>query len=231
MSRKPRNAGPGLSQPSTLEAQRIRVNRQGYDSSGAYWGAGQDVFIVTTPDDSEQVTLRARNAAEAKQRAQAELDGKAKTASEGGPRQPIGGNPSRVTRHVIAWCHPVTGESVRIRITHARNYLAQGTDHIEIESLAPKRAPLPITETGYVSHFIDAHQLMDAGGAKAFAEAWLARESRSKDWQKKDLARRQGDLFQWAEAQAEVARKPAKSRPTQPKAVARRRSSRGSTPS
>lgn len=216
---------------SKLHVQRIRVNREGYDSSGTYWGAGQDVFIVTSPDGREEITVWARTITEAREKAEAELNGKTPAQDSARTRTRIGGHPTRVTRHVIDWSHPVTGESVRIRVTHARNYLVDGTDHVEIESIAPKRAALPITETGYVSHFIDAHQLMDAGGAKAFAEGWLARECRSKDWRKKDHARRQGDLFQWAEAQAEVGRKAAKPRTLQPKAAAHRRRSRDSTPS
>ncbi len=109
--------------------------------------------------------------------------------------------------------------SMRLRVTRTRNYLSEGTDHIEVESLAPKRAPLPITETGYHSHSIDAVELREAGGAKSFVEAWLARESRSKDWQKQDLARGQGDHFQWAETEAQLGRR-RRQRPGRPKSAA-----------
>ena len=49
-----------------LDIQRIRVNKQGYDSSDTYWGEGPDVFIATTPDGSEEITVRARNVTEAR---------------------------------------------------------------------------------------------------------------------------------------------------------------------
>ncbi len=107
----------------------------------------------------------------------------------------------------MIWQHPATGHAVRLRVDHTRNYLVAGTDHIEIHVIAPKKAVIPLTDTGYRSHFIDCEQLREAGGVRRFVEQWLMAESHSKEWQKKDLARQQGDLFQWAEAHAEVGAK------------------------
>ena len=59
----------------------------------------------------------------------------------------------------------------------------------------PKRASIPITETGYRSHFIDSEELSLAGGPVAFALARLDAEANSKEWQKREFVRRQGDLF------------------------------------
>ena len=68
MTRKSRpSPGDGMT-ARRLAVQRIRVNAQGYDSGGAYWGAGHDVFIATTPDGAEEVTVRARNVAEAREK-------------------------------------------------------------------------------------------------------------------------------------------------------------------
>ena len=42
---------------------------------------------------------------------------------------------------------------------HSRRLRAttwSSADHVEIEGLASKRSPFPITETGYLSHFIGA---------------------------------------------------------------------------
>lgn len=208
-----------------LDVQRVAVNAQGYDSTGAYWGAGPDVFILTTVDGTDEVTVRAKSAAQARTKALAELDRK-----PGKPRvkEPLGGKAPRTTRHEIDWKHPTTGAVIRLRITHARDYLVEGTDHVEVESIKPKRAPLPITQTGYSSSFIDWRQLKAAGGPVAFIEGWLARETQSKDWRKRDLAQRQGDLFQWADAQAETGRKRGKLR--SPKAARRRRNDRDRTP-
>ena len=155
------SAGDGTA-ARRLAVQRIRVNAQGYDSGGAYWGAGHDVFIATTPDGSEEVTVRARNVAEAREKVAAELARQpGEVLSE---HEPIGGNSLHTTRHEIDWVNPVTNGTVRIRITHAREYLFASSDHIVVESIDPEKAPLPITETGYLSHFISPIALANAGG-------------------------------------------------------------------
>lgn len=207
-----------------LDLQRIRVNKQGYDSSGAYWGAGPDVFIATTPEGSEEVTVRARTAAEARTKVGAELARKPGDARSG-ETDPIGGNSPRKSRYEIAWRNPVTNESIRIRITHARDYLASGSDHIEVESIKPKRAPLPITETGYRSHFMPALDLINAGGPVTFVTAWIEQEAKSSAWSKAAAARAQGDLFSWAATQDEVGKRKRSPKPKAPAGKpARRRS-------
>lgn len=198
-----------------LDVQRIAVNAHGYDSTGAYWGAGPDVFIVTTTGGADEVTVRARSAAEARTKAIAEFERQPRQTRS---KEPLGGKAPRTTRHQIDWKHPTSAAIIRLRITHSRDYLVDGTDHVEVESIAPKRAPLPITETGYKSCFIDWRQLKEAGGPVAFIEGWLARETQSKAWRKRDLAARQGDLFQWAAAQAEVGHKAATPRTPRSKA-------------
>jgi hypothetical protein len=188
-----------------LDIQRIRVDGSGYDATGAYWGAGPDVFIAISPDGRDEIAVRARTIKEARQKIAAELERK-----PGAPqtdREPLGGNPPRKTRYEIAWRNPVMGETIKVRITHARDYLSSGTDHIEVESLAPKKAPLPITETGYRSHFMPALELVNAGGPVTFVSAWLEREAAGKAWRAKAAAAAQADLFQWADAQAEVGRR------------------------
>lgn len=187
------------------QLQRIRVRRDGTDASGAYWGAGPDVFIATSADGTDQITVRARTLTEARAKIVAECQ-RAPTA----PRvntDTIGGNAPRKTRYEISWQNPLTNEAVSIRITHSRDYLASGTDHIEVESIRPKKAPLPITETGYRSHFLTPLELMNAGGPATFVAAWLETEARGKSWTKFQTTRAQGDLFSWAEAQSEIGRK------------------------
>jgi len=199
-----------------LDIQRIRVDTGGYDATGAYWGAGPDVFIATSPDGRDEIAVRARTINEARQKIAVELDRK-----PGAPqtnREPLGGNPPRKTRYEIAWRDPVMGETIKIRITHARDYLSSGTDHIEVESLVPKKARLPITETGYRSHFIPALELVNAGGTVTFVSAWLEREAAGKAWRAKATAAAQADLFHWADAQAEVGKRKRKSAAATPRA-------------
>src|SRR3974377_1323895 len=102
----------------------------------------------------------------------------------------------KVSRHQLVWKKPWDSLTVRLHITHARDYLGTGDDHLAIESIEPAKAPIPITETGYLSHFMRPHDLRKAGGPKQFVSDWLAREAMSKRWQQHDAARRQGNLFQ-----------------------------------
>lgn len=51
--------------------------------------------------------------------------------------------------------------------------------HLVIETVAPARAPLPITNTGYRSHFVTARELAREGGPEGYVEAWLADAAKS----------------------------------------------------
>lgn len=195
-----------------LYIQRIKVNAQGYDSSDAYWGAGPDVFIATTQDGGEEITVRARNVTEARKKIESELARKPGEVSSGEP-DPIGGNSPHKSRYEIDWLNPISSERVRIRITHAREYLASGSDHLEIESIKPKRSPLPITETGYRSHFIAALDLINAGGPVTFVTAWIEQEAKSNAWTKAAVVKAQGDLFSWADANGEIGKRKQATKP------------------
>ena len=95
----------------------------------------------------------------------------------------------RPTTYRIVW------RDTQIVIRHELDYLWKGTSHIEVHVVRPKRAPIPITETGYRSHFIDTLALINEGGPVTFVTAWLNREVTSKVWQQRDFKLRQGDLF------------------------------------
>lgn len=81
------------------------------------------------------------------------------------------------------------------RVRHTPNYLSKGWSHIEIIVQTPKGAPLPITQTGYLSHFLDQDLLTKAGGPVAFFTEWIEREAKSKAWAKTDFKWRQLELF------------------------------------
>ncbi len=68
--------------------------------------------------------------------------------------------------------------------------------HLEIKSINPEHAPLPITETGYLSRFhqqgiIEAHE----GGVLGQVTAWLDEEAEKSEWKAHIEASRQGSLF------------------------------------
>ena len=69
------------------------------------------------------------------------------------------------------------------------------TAHLQIEAVEPERAMLPITETGYRSHFTTAETVIAMGGPVAFVLAWLDQEAASTVWQRQAEAARQLTLF------------------------------------
>jgi len=69
------------------------------------------------------------------------------------------------------------------------------TSHLAITSVAPEREPLPITETGYRSHFLAPGIVEEAGGPASYVRAWLDHEAKSPAWHKVEQERRQLDLF------------------------------------
>ena len=95
----------------------------------------------------------------------------------------------KTTVEKLVWRHAAC------RVRHTRDYISTGWSHIELVLVSPKGAPLPITSTGYLSHFLDEAELAAAGGPAAFFLAWLDREARSKTWHRAEFAWRQGDLF------------------------------------
>lgn len=73
-----------------------------------------------------------------------------------------------------------TWRGVTMTAKHTPDYISTGWSHIELHVLRPKHKPVPITDTGYRSHFIDEDELRAAGGAAAFFHAWLEGEATSK---------------------------------------------------
>lgn len=68
--------------------------------------------------------------------------------------------------------------------------------HLEIHTIQPPRAPLPITETGYLSHFHPCGSIEAKGGdVVAQIMAWLDEEAAKPAWRHYVEASRQGELF------------------------------------
>jgi hypothetical protein len=106
---------------------------------------------------------------------------------------------TKTTRHTVTWTHPITCKPRRLELTHTRNYIHAGNDHLEIRSIKPRDAPHPLSATGYLSHFVDADKLKARGGAVRFVTDWLATEARSRAFVAAEQKRLQRDLFAWAD--------------------------------
>ena len=67
---------------------------------------------------------------------------------------------------------------VRLRVRFTADYTGiEGCARIEVIVVSPKRAPLPITESGYLSHFETDGRVRDAAAAPAYIVDWLDREA------------------------------------------------------
>ncbi len=68
--------------------------------------------------------------------------------------------------------------------------------HLELESVDPVHEPLPMTETGYRSHYHPIGTIEASGyDVIGFVRAWLDDAAESPKWKQAELARRQGDFF------------------------------------
>lgn len=68
--------------------------------------------------------------------------------------------------------------------------------HIEIESVEPERAPLPITSTGYLSHHIPIGSVeAEFDSVVDCILAWLDERANSPEWREHKEKSAQGELF------------------------------------
>lgn len=81
--------------------------------------------------------------------------------------------------------HNITWRSVQIEITYTPEKFGM-TDHIELRTKG--KAKLPVTETGYRSHFMDKGAVAAHGGAVAFVTAWLDHEAARIGWSNDQLS-------------------------------------------
>jgi hypothetical protein len=68
--------------------------------------------------------------------------------------------------------------------------------NLVIRSIVPEDAPLPITSTGYCSHFHECGTVEAHGGdGVAQVTAWLDEEAAKHEWQAHIERTKQGELF------------------------------------
>ena len=82
-------------------------------------------------------------------------------------------------QHIITW------RGVEIEITYNPDKFGM-VDHIELRT--ENKVPLPVTETGYRSHFINRGAVAHHGGAVAFVTAWLDHEAERLEWSNDQLS-------------------------------------------
>jgi hypothetical protein len=89
--------------------------------------------------------------------------------------------------------HHITWRGIAITIRHATGCPIAEYDHIEV--ISQNDQPLPITETGYRSHFLPSADVAEYSDAIAYVTAWLDHEAKSEAWQEQAEVGRQMSLL------------------------------------
>jgi len=91
----------------------------------------------------------------------------------------------------------LTWEGIEIEARYDPKYAGGIIAHLEVEAINPERAKLPMTETGYRSHFhqVGTIEAEHNGNVVQAVTHWLNKEAQSKDWQQHLADTCQGDLF------------------------------------
>lgn len=90
---------------------------------------------------------------------------------------------------------------ITIEVVYAPDWLGSAgggrhiVSHLAVTSVNPERAPLPITETGYRSHFHAPGEIEALGGPEAYVTAWLEQEAKNPRWRDLQAKSQQLDLF------------------------------------
>jgi len=75
--------------------------------------------------------------------------------------------------------HTIVWRATKIEITFTPEKFGMA-DHIELHTEG--KVALPVTETGYRSHFLAAGTIEAHGGAVAFVTGWLDHEAKRTGW-------------------------------------------------
>lgn len=76
----------------------------------------------------------------------------------------------------------ITWSGITIAVHFERSYHGFGPALVQVESVSPARAPLPITETGYIGHFTAIETIETAGGPEAYVRGWLDASAATAGW-------------------------------------------------
>ncbi|MEJ8563295.1 hypothetical protein QTO30_20130 [Yoonia sp. GPGPB17] len=78
-----------------------------------------------------------------------------------------------------------------VEVSYDPNWLDGMAQHLELRSTRP----LPVTQTGYRSRFLQTETVLEEDQIEVFVKAWLDDAADNNDWQKREERDRQGELF------------------------------------
>ncbi len=89
--------------------------------------------------------------------------------------------------------YQIVWEGVQVEITYCKRRWKSDFDHIELH--VEEGCIIPVTETGYRSHFLPAGIVDSFDGYEGFVRARLDHEAENSDWKKRKETARQMSLF------------------------------------
>jgi hypothetical protein len=92
------------------------------------------------------------------------------------------------THEVIDW------QGISLSVDYSPNSFGTGVHHIEIRVLQPEGALIPVTDSGYRSHFF-SEAVEHFGGPGGYVLAWLDHHAASPEWKRREAEARQLRLF------------------------------------
>ncbi len=97
---------------------------------------------------------------------------------------------------------PLNWSGIEIEVIFKRSYseiyekiYGYVLSHIEIRSVRPHHAPLPITDTGFRSIFMTEPEVLEHGGAVNLVLSLLEERAKSEAWTKANEKAKQYQLF------------------------------------
>lgn len=104
---------------------------------------------------------------------------------------------SEKERHIVTT--QIDWQGIALSVSYEESYYGTDPEHdyamAHLQILADGRQPLPITETGYKSHFLHPSFVTHAGGPVAYARAWLDAEAATEEWCRHTATKQQLSLF------------------------------------
>ncbi|WP_273242325.1 hypothetical protein [Hyphomonas atlantica corrig.] len=92
--------------------------------------------------------------------------------------------------------HTTCWNGIDIEIEYYPTRFGGAISHVGVKSINPDGQPLPITSTGYRSHFVPIGTIeANDGDVVAQVLAWLDETAQSPEWQAHLADAEQGDLF------------------------------------
>ena len=87
--------------------------------------------------------------------------------------------------------HSIVWDGIDVSISHTPNWLNSEFHHIELRA----DEKLPVSETGYRSHFIHRDEFTHFGNVTTFVTQWLDEAAKSSGWIRYKEESRQLSLF------------------------------------